>query len=526
VPGRPRTRAAAARAPPQILHAAAVRAACIDSVNAPDKVIPIEPAPVSAASEEINLYEIRKKIYPRAVTGVFANWRWSLVFATQILYYGLPWLTWNGRQAVLLEITARKFYVFGLVLWPQDVIYLTALLIIAAYSLFLFTAVAGRLWCGYACPQTVYTEIFLWVERKIEGERMARIRLDRSPFSMEKLVVKGLKHTAWLAIALWTGYTFVGYFTPIRDLGIRAITWNLGPWETFWILFYGFATYGNAGFMREQVCKYMCPYARFQSAMFDRDTLIIAYDTERGEPRGARSRKADPAKAGLGHCVDCNICVQVCPTGIDIRKGLQYECIGCAACIDGCNQVMDRMGYPQGLIRYASENALEAHLDARAMWRRMLRPRTLIYTGLLLAIVAATGASLYLRNPLKVDIIRDRGALAREAEPGVIENVYRLQIMNTDEKARQFTISATGLPGLKVTGVTQPVTVGAAATRLLPFQLQLATPAREGDGEKPEREDHGEARPRSGSHKIEIVVEAVDDPAIVRREHSSFLFPR
>ncbi len=507
-----------------LLAAAVVRAAAPHPVNTTDKVIAIQPAP--APPEVISLYEVRKKIYPRAVTGLFANWRWSLVFATQIIYYGLPWLTWNGRQAVLLEITARKFYVFGLVLWPQDVIYLTALLVIAAYTLFLFTAVAGRLWCGYACPQTVYTEMFLWIERKIEGERLARIRLDRAPLSLEKLVVKSLKHTTWLAIALWTGYTFVGYFTPIRDLGIRAITWNLGPWETFWVVFYGLATYGNAGFMREQVCKYMCPYARFQSAMFDRDTLIIAYDTERGEPRGPRSRKSDRTAAGLGDCVDCNICVQVCPTGIDIRKGLQYECIGCAACIDGCDQVMERAGFPKGLIRYASENALAQHLDARALWRRMLRPRTLIYTALLLAIIAATAASLYLRNPLKVDIIRDRGALAREAAPGVIENVYRLQIMNTDEKARQFTVSATGLPGLTVMDVPQPVVVGAAATRLLPFRLQVAADAEEGDDDHVDRKHHDDKRPKSGSHKIDIVVQAIDDPAIVRREHASFLFPR
>ena len=250
--------------------------------------------------------------------------------------------------------------------WPQDVIYLTVLLILSAFSLFLFTAVAGRLWCGYACPQTVYTEIFLWIERKIEGERQARMRLDAAPASLEKFVKKALKHTAWIALAVWTGYTFVGYFTPIRDLGIRAILWDLGGWEAFWIVFYALATYGNAGWMREQVCKYMCPYARFQSVMFDRDTLVIAYDRERGDPRGSRSKKVDAKAAGLGDCIDCSICVQVCPTGIDIRKGLQYECIGCAACIDGCDQVMDKMGYPRGLIRYASENALAAARDAGA----------------------------------------------------------------------------------------------------------------------------------------------------------------
>jgi len=476
-------------------------------VNANDpSFVPIVAAP---ASEEVSLLEIRKKIYVRAVHGWFAQWRWGLVFATQVIFYGLPWLSWNDRQAVLFEIADRKFYLFGLVLWPQDVIYLTALLVIAAFALFLFTAIAGRVWCGYACPQTVYTLIFQWIERKIEGERVARMKLDGSPRSLEKFVVKALKHTAWLAVAVWTGYTFVGYFSPIRDLGIRAITWHLGPWEAFWILFYAFATYGNAGFMREQVCKYMCPYARFQAAMFDRDTLIIAYDRERGEPRGPRSRKADPAAVGLGHCVDCNICVQVCPTGIDIRKGLQYECIGCAACIDGCDQVMDKMGYPKGLIRYASENALERHLDHGAMWRRMLRPRTLIYTGLLAVVIVAMGVSLALRNPLKVDVIRDRGALAREAAPGVIENVYRIQIMNTDEAARSFTIAAEGIPGLQVEGVEQPLAVAAAGSRLVPVRVQA--PA---DAGKP------------GSNAIEFVVRSSDEPALVRREKSTFLLPR
>jgi cytochrome c oxidase accessory protein FixG len=486
-------------------------------LNATEKTIVLQPAP-AATAEEAGLYEIRRKIYPRAVQGWFARWRWSLVFATQILFYGLPWLSWNGRQAVLLEITERKFYVFGLVLWPQDVIYLTALLVIAAYSLFLFTAIAGRLWCGYACPQTVYTNIFLWIERKIEGERTARMKLDRTSMSASKFGIKAAKHAAWLALALWTGYTFVGYFSPIRDLGIRAIAWQLGPWETFWILFYGFATYGNAGFMREQVCKYMCPYARFQSAMFDQDTLIIAYDAERGEPRGARSRKADPAKAGLGSCVDCNICVQVCPTGIDIRKGLQYECIGCAACIDGCDQVMDKMGYARGLIRYASENALANHYDHRTMWRRMLRPRTLIYTGLLLAIIAATAASLALRNPLKVDVLRDRGALAREVSDGIVQNVYRLQIMNTDEHPRAFTIAVHGVDGIAVTGVEQPIQLGAASTRLVPLILQA-----------PAQADEHEREARAKGHlsrKIEIVVQAVDDARVSRHEESKFFFPR
>ena len=372
----------------------------------------------------------------------------------------------------------------------------------------LYRAVSGRPRGGYASPQTVSTEIFLWGERKIEGDRVGRIRLDGEPLSARKFGKKAAKHAAWAAIGLWTGITFVGYFTPIREL-VRAIPFALGPWETFWILFYGFATYGNAGWMREQVCKYMCPYARFQSVMFDKDTMIIAYDEERGEPRGARSRKVDPKEKGLGHCVDCEICVQVCPTGIDIRKGLQYECIGCAACIDGCNQVMDKMGYPHGLIRYASQNALTQHFGAKEMWKHVFRTRTLIYTGILLAIVTAASVSLALRNPLKVDVLRDRGALARESQAGLIENVYRLQIMNTTEAPHAFTIRASGLPGLAVVGVEQPVKIEGAAVQTVPIRLQAPADA---------------APP--GPHKIEIHVQAVDDASMKRDERSTFILPR
>jgi cytochrome c oxidase accessory protein FixG len=482
--------------------------------------------PIVPAGEEVALYEIRRKIYPRAVQGVFARWRWSLIFLTQLVYYGLPWITWNDRQAVLFDLAARKFFIFGLVFWPQDVIYLTVLLLLAAFSLFLFTTVAGRLWCGYACPQTVYTEIFSWIERKIEGDRLARIRLDGSPMTLEEFVVKGVKHSAWFVVALWTGYTFVGYFSPIRDVGIRAITWQLGPWEMFWMLFYGFATWGNAGFMREQVCKYMCPYARFQGVMFDKDTLVITYDAKRGDPRGGRSRKADPRSAGLGDCVDCNICVQVCPTGIDIREGLQYECIGCAACIDGCNQVMDKMGYPRGLIRYTTQNALANGYDARTMWRRVLRPRTIIYTTALVAITAATVVTLATRNPLKVDVLRDRGALAREAAPGVIENVYRLQVMNTDETPRKYAIRAAGYPGLSVQGVEQPVELGAAQSRM--FAVRLQAPVEDDEHEHDEKKkshDRDEER-HAKKHDIEFTVQAVDDEKVVRHEKSTFIVPR
>jgi len=465
-----------------------------------------EPLASPAASEPsaIPLYAAAGKIYPRAVHGWFATWRWTLVWVTQLAFYGGAWLTWNGRQAVLFDIAQRKFYVFGLVFWPQDIIYLAILLIVCALSLFLFTAVAGRLWCGYACPQTVYSEIFMWLERVIEGDRVQRMRLDRGAFSARKLALKAAKHCAWIAIALWTGFTFVGYFTPIRDLFGEVITLSAGPWVTFWMLFYGFATYGNAGWMREQVCLYMCPYARFQSAMFDKDTLIISYDPARGEPRGARGRRADPKALGLGDCVDCNICVQVCPTGIDIRHGLQYQCIGCAACIDGCNQVMDKMGYARGLIRYSTQHALDAKLSRGEMWRQLLRPRVLVYAAILGAISAAMAISLYLRVPLKVDVIRDRAAIAREVEGGLIENVYRLQIMNTAEQARAFDINVSGLPGILVWG--ESITgLPAASSRMVPVRVRV------------------DAAVPVGSHPIEFTVRALGVAGVEVREEAAFI---
>ena len=458
-----------------------------------------------AAVIETELYAADKKIYPRAVTGWFAAWRWALVILTQLVFYGTAWLTWNDRQAVLFDIVHRKFYIFGLVFWPQDIIYLTVLLVVSALSLFLFTAVAGRLWCGYACPQTVYTEIFMWIERLIEGDRTRRIKLDGAPMTRRKAALKAAKHAAWILLALWTGFTFVGYVTPIRELGTEVLNLSTGPWEAFWMLFYGFATYGNAGWMREQVCTYMCPYARFQSAMFDKDTLVITYDGERGEPRGSRGRLADAQALGLGHCVDCSICFQVCPTGIDIRNGLQYQCIGCAACIDGCDQVMDKMGYPRGLIRYSTQNAIEQKFNYRQMLARALRPRVLVYTTILWAVIAAAAIGLWLRVPLKVDVIRDRAAIAREVEGGKIENVYRLQIMNTAESGREFEIRVAGLPGLQLAGESR-VELEPTSSRVVPVRLRV---------------ESWTAQP--GTHKIEFEVRAVGVEKVSVREKSVFI---
>ena len=481
----------------------------------PRKVIPITvmaPEQLQAASatgdgESGSIYQAQKKIYPRSVTGLFSKWRWAMVFVTQLVFYGLPWLEWGQRQAVLFDLEARRFYILGLVLYPQDFIYLSGILVISALALFLFTAVAGRQWCGYACPQTVYTEIFLWLEKITEGDRSARLRLDASPMSVKKFMRKASKQLLWIALALWTGFTFVGYFTPIKELGISFISANLGPWETFWVFFYGFATYGNAGYMREQVCKYMCPYARFQSAMFDKDTLIVTYDEARGEPRGSRSKKADPAALNLGSCIDCTLCVQVCPTGIDIRKGLQYECISCAACIDVCDTVMDKMNYPRGLIRYSTQNAVVQGWDKSQLMRRIFRPRVLVYTAILLAITIAMFISLALRSPFKVDVIRDRASLARIVSGGKIENVYRVQVMNATETTQSYRIAATGLPGLMLASEGM-FTVEATEARGVTVTLQLPYEA---------------ASP--GSHEIHFEIEAVNSPGRVI-EKSVFLVPR
>ena len=399
---------------------------------------------------EQSLYAVHQKIYPRAVTGIFNYWRIALVVFTQTVFYGLPWLNWNGRQAVLFDLGARKFYLFDMVFWPQDFIWFAVILILSALSLFLFTAIAGRLWCGYACPQTVYTELFIWIESWIEGDYKKQQKLNAMPWNGEKILRRGGKHLAWVLVSLWTGITFVGFFTPIHVLGHEVLALTTGPWETFWMLFYGFTTWGFAGFMREQVCKFMCPYARFQSVMFDTDTLIITYDYKRGESRGTRRKGIDYKAQGLGDCVDCGICVQVCPTGIDIRNGLQYMCIGCAACIDACDQVMDKMGYPKGLIRYSTQNAVDGEYRDKDIPKHVFRPRTLFYITVVLLITAAFFYTLAMRIPMRADVIRDRLTLSRVAENGQIENLYQLRIINMDNLDHHYRIKASGIPGLKV----------------------------------------------------------------------------
>jgi cytochrome c oxidase accessory protein FixG len=446
-------------------------------------------------------YAAAAKIYPREIHGRFARLRQAAVAVLLGLFYGVAWLQWDGHQALLFDLPARKFHVFGLTLWPQDFLYLALLLIIAALSLFFFTALAGRLWCGYACPQTVWTELFIWIEQWTEGSRSKRMKLDRGPWNAEKLLRKGSKQLLWVALAAYTGFTFVGYFTPIRTLGAQIPTLSLGGWAAFWIVFYSLATYGNAGFLREQVCKYMCPYARFQSAMFDRDTLIISYDGARGEPRGPRRRGTVAAAQGLGDCIDCTLCVQVCPTGIDIRRGLQYECIACGACIDACDGVMDKMGSARGLIRYTTEHALHGGQT------HIVRPRMGVYAALLTLSIGGLLYSLVTRTPLILDVMRDRNALYREVPGDRIENTYTLKVINLDEKPHRYRLSVSGMPQLELAaplGLIEapPGTVSTVAARL------QAPDAIAG-----------------GVHRITITLAAVDAPRIAVREKARFIGP-
>ena len=448
-------------------------------------------------------YAAAEKIYPREVSGRFARLRRLAVVALLGLFYGLAWLPWDGHQALLFDLPARKFHIFGLTLWPQDFLYLALLLIIAALSLFFFTALAGRLWCGYACPQTVWTELFIWIEQWTEGTRSKRMKLDRGPWTLEKVTRKGCKQVLWVTLAAYTGFTFVGYFTPIRTLGGELFGLSLGFWSAFWICLYSLATYGNAGFLREQVCKYMCPYARFQSAMFDRNTLIISYDEARGEPRGPRRRGTVARSQGLGDCIDCTLCVQVCPTGIDIRHGLQYECIACGACIDACDEVMGKMGSPRGLIRYTTEEALHGQTT------RIVRPRMLVYAGLLLVICTLFVYSLANRTPLILDVIRDRNALYREIQGDLIENTYSLKIINLDSRAHTYRLTASGLTQLQVAEPAAPVFVPAGTVATVPARLQA--PAAVAGG---------------GVHQISLMLTTTDDARVSVLEKARFIGPR
>ncbi|PLW83133.1 cytochrome c oxidase accessory protein CcoG [Kineobactrum sediminis] len=450
---------------------------------------------------ELDLYQRREKIYTRKIEGFFQKIRLFTGWPLLIAYFGLPWMMWDGRQAVWFDLPERKFYIFDLILWPQDFPLLAFLLIIAAFALFAVTVVAGRLWCGYTCPQTVWTSIFMWLEQRAEGSRNQRMRLDKAPWSVEKVVRKIAKHGSWLFVAFATGATFVGYFYPIRELLPDLLRFSAGQWAMLWTLFFTLATYINAGWLREQVCTYMCPYARFQSVMFDKDTLIVSYDAKRGEPRGPRKRNADYKALGLGDCIDCKLCVQVCPTGIDIREGLQYECIGCALCIDACNSVMDKMSYPKGLIRYTSERELEG---GKTHW---LRPRIIGYVIVLSLMVGLFSYRILTRVPLELTVIRDRNELYITTAQGQIENIYTLSLVNMDNAMHEFEINVSGIEGAVIIGDTLHTLFGGEIRninlRVRAAPEQLTTPSAE----------------------IVFRAQATDQPDLQARSESRFMRP-
>lgn len=456
---------------------------------------------VTPEIEIVELYAKREHIYVKFYRGLFKNLRIISSAVMLIAFYGTTWLQWDGRQAVHFDLPGRQFHIFGMTFWPQDFMLLSWLLIILAFLLFFVTVFAGRLWCGYACPQFVWTWLFIWAERIAEGDRNARMKRDQKPMSVNKFARKTLKHSIWILIAIATSIAFVGYFTPIRELIPKVMVLDLGSWEMWWLGFFAIATYGNAGWLREQVCIYMCPYSRFQSVMFDQDTLIISYDEKRGESRGSRKKESDYKAQGLGDCIDCGYCVDVCPVGIDIRDGLQYECVACGACVDACDDIMERMGYEKGLVRYTTEHALEGNET------KLIRPRLVGYFVALLAMFFAFSFVLATRIPIELDVIRDRGELYYLTSDGLVRNSYNIKIANKSQQDYTYRLTVSGLDEGRVVGNTE---VFARA------------------GELAEKTLHIDVDPRAlerPNYSIEFKAEALSDESVVATSESRFIGP-
>ena len=454
---------------------------------------PIHPKKVKAKSSD-NL------IHTRSFTGLFRTLRIVGAAVLFLAFFGTVWLNWGGRQAVLWDLAESKFHIFGATFWPQDFILLSALLIICAFGLFAITVFAGRVWCGYTCPQSSFTWLFMWCEKVTEGERNQRIKLHAAPWSLNKLARRSAKHTLWLGISVLTGLTFVGYFTPIRPLALELLTWQIGGVSLFWVLFFTAATYINAGWLREAVCMHMCPYARFQSVMFDKDTLTISYDAARGEHRGPRKRDVTPADVGLGDCIDCQLCVQVCPTGIDIRDGLQMECIGCAACIDACDSIMDKMGYARGLVSYTSEHQLQGGKT------HLLRPRLIGYSAVLLVMIAALVVALAGRPMVSLDVTKDRG-MFRENSQGLIEDIYSLKVINKTQQRQDYRLELVDAEGFVLQGKTE-LNLAPGEISDVPVSVALLAD-----------------KPASSSQTLRFKVTDVDEPWIYSAADSRFVAP-
>ncbi len=440
------------------------------------------------------------QIHTRSFTGLFRTLRISGAGFLFLAFFGTVWLNWDSRQAVLWDLAESKFHIFGATFWPQDFILLSALLIICAFGLFAITVFAGRVWCGYTCPQSSFTWLFMWCEKVTEGERNQRIKLQAAPWGVNKLARRAAKHTLWLAISVLTGLTFVGYFTPIRPLAEELLSWQMGGVSLFWVLFFTGATYINAGWLREAVCMHMCPYARFQSVMFDKDTLTISYDAARGESRGPRKRDVNPGEVGLGDCIDCHLCVQVCPTGIDIRDGLQMECIGCAACIDACDSIMDKMGYARGLVGYTSEHQLQGGKT------HLLRPRLIGYSAVLLVMIAALVMALVQRPMVSLDVTKDRG-MFRENSQGLIENIYSLKIINKTQQRQDYRVELVEGDGFELQGKTE-ISLAPGEITDVPVSVALTRD-----------------KPTSSSQTIRFKVTDIDEPSVYSVADSRFVAP-
>lgn len=464
--------------------------------------IPVKQIDPNPQTKTVDLYAPRKKIYVKEIQGFFQKIRKLSLWLLMGLYFSFCWITVDGQQLIYFDLPSRQFHLFGTTFWPQDFILLSWLLIICAFGLFFITTLFGRVWCGYTCPQTVWTFIFMWIEERVEGPRNQRIKLDKAPTSKNKVLKKTAKHTLWLLLSFATGLTFVGYFYPIRELTVDLLTLEVSNgWALFWIGFFTAATYANAGWLREQVCLYMCPYARFQSAMFDRDTMIVSYNPNRGEPRGARKKGSDPKGAGLGDCIDCNMCVQVCPTGIDIRDGLQYECIGCALCVDACDQIMEKMNYPKGLISYTTEYNLEGSQS------HILRPKSIGYGIALIVMISSVIYSVIHRVPLELDVLRDRGALYQLTGLGKIENSYTLKIANMSESKQSYEISVEGIPEMLITTKTQ-VSIDTGEVYSLPTVVEV-----------------NPKHMTQTTHNIRFIVKSLDNSNMSADSDSRFLGP-
>jgi len=422
----------------------------------------------TSTQSSVDRYNPSNRIYVRAVYGLYQKLRrytgWGLI----VLFLALPMIRWNGQQAVLFNISKQQYHIFNMTLFPQDLTLLAWIFIIAAFSLFFITTYLGRVWCGYTCPQTVWTFIFIWFEERFEGTANKRKRLDQMPWSFDKLWRKTAKHTGWIIVSLLTGLAFCSYFVPVNELYFDFITFNSSFAITANILFFAVITYANAGWMRSIVCTHMCPYARFQSTMFDKNTYIVGYDATRGEARGPRRRKADPKELGLGDCIDCDLCVQVCPTGIDIRDGLQYECINCGACIDACDETMDKMGYERGLISYTSEQKLEGKET------HVMRPKIIGYGLMLLAMIAMFITNIVNLSSTELEIVRDRTALYHETGEGLIENTYTLKILNKTIETQTYKLSFSGLTDAQLIG---PDTIVIESGEILTQPISIAVDA-------------------------------------------------